>query len=69
MSDETPKAKATEPKKAKRYRTASGRPEHVPGLGFVITDEILQKPFTIRAIENFGGRTGKSVMGKVVVLD
>lgn len=69
MSDETPKAKATKPERAKRYRTASGRPEHVPGLGFVITDEILQKPFTIRAIENFEGRTGKAVMGKVVVLD
>lgn len=64
--EEQTKTKAT---KVKRYRTKSGKDEHVPGLGFVITDAILQKPFTIRAIENFQERTGKQVLGVVVVLD
>ena len=69
MNEEQPKAKATKPERVKRYRTKSGKEEHVPGLGFTITDDILQRPFTIRAIENFESRTGKRVMGTVVVLD
>lgn len=69
MNEEPPKTKATKPEMMKRYRTKSGRSEHVPGLGFEITDEILQRPFTIHAIENFEARTGKQVMGTVVILD
>jgi hypothetical protein len=57
------------PAKAKKYRTKSGGIEHIPGLGFKVTDEMLQKPFVIKAIENFEARTGKTIFGTVVVLD
>lgn len=69
MNEEQPKPKPSKIERMKRYRTKSGNAEHVPGLGFTITDAILQRPFTIRAIENFEARTGKHVMGTVVVLD
>lgn len=59
----------TKPTKPKRYRTASNKAEHIPGLGFAITNEMLQRPHVIRAIENYEKRTGKTIMGRVVVLD
>lgn len=65
MNDEQPKPRA----KVKRYRTASGAEEHIPGLGFKINYEMLQRPFVIKAIENFEKRTGKQVFGTVVILD
>lgn len=62
----TPKAK---PARVKRYRTKSGMTEHLPGLGFKVTDEMLQRPFVIKAIENWETRTGKQAFGTVIVLD
>lgn len=61
--------KAAKPEKAKKYRTKSGQDEHLPKLGFVVNDKMLQKPFVIKAIENWEARTGKQAFGTVIVLD
>ena len=67
---DTKPAKVEQPKpaKAKAYYTISGKDEHIPGLGFVINDKMLQEPHVIKALENFENRTGKRVFGTVVVL-
>lgn len=66
--EDTPKPKSIKAAPVKRYYTRTGNAEHIPGLGFVVTDEMLQRPFVIRAIENFEQRTGKQVFGTAVVL-
>ena len=65
-----PEASKPEPKvaKVKTWHTKSGMDEHIPGLGFVVNDKMLQRPHVIKAIENFENRTGKRVMGTVLVL-
>ena len=69
MNEETPKVKTPKPEKVKRYRTKSGQDEHLPRLGFVVNDAMLQKPFVIKAIENWEARYGKRAFGTVIVLD
>lgn len=54
--------------KVKTWKTASGGNEHIPGLGFVINDEVLKQPFVIKALEAYDARTGKHVLGTIVVL-
>ena len=61
----TPKA---QPVKVKTWKTASGKTEDIPGLGFVINDAMLLNPNVIKAIENFEARKGKRIFGTVVVL-